>query len=166
MNQREVSQVLTALKAVWTTHPITEDTVAVYAASLEDVTGEQGKWAALTWVRTGKFFPTPAELRTLIAERLLRLAPAEDAWLEVKRAVRDVGSYGAPCWSSPILARAMEAIGYREFCMSEMADEPAWRAQFVRFYEAYRDRALRERTVGGFGAITEASAERLTEGKS
>ena len=148
MTRQDMSGILALLKAVWTNHPVTDETVTAYAAALEDIPPEEGRWAALRWVRTAKFFPTPAELRALIAERALALPPAEEAWLEVKRAVRTVGSYGVPAWSTPVLATAMEALGYKEFCLSEMADEPAWRAHFFRLYEGYRDRALQDRRVG------------------
>lgn len=156
MTVEETARVLTVLGAVWTERVVTEDTVRAYQIAWADLPAHAVERAAAAWLRSGTFFPKPGELRRLALEHAAALPPADEAWLEVKRAVRDVGLYGgAPAWSTPLLARAAEALGYREFCMSEMSDEPIWRAQFLKLYDGMRERSVETSGLTSLGAPEE-----------
>lgn len=79
---------------------------------------------------------------------------AAEAWREVLQAVYDVGIYkGPPTFSRPAIEKAVDTIGWREICMSEVGD-PAIRAHFMQVYESYRQRQLDEmrypQLPGGF----------------
>ena len=65
------------------------------------------------------------------------------------RGVRDVGSYGTPTWSTPELARAVDAVGWLAICLSQSPGVE--RSHFLRIYAALRERSLRAANTGSLG---------------
>jgi hypothetical protein len=63
---------------------------------------------------------------------------AGEAWGEVLRKIQTVGSYGAPQFSSQVIQKAVDCIGWKTLCMSEnIAIE---RAHFLKIYETFEKR--------------------------
>lgn len=86
----------------------------------------------------------------------------DEAWAEVKDAVRFVGMYGTPEWSHPVVASTMRAMGWQEFCISE-DPEGVLRGNFRHFYEAAEARYKRE--LVGITPLEQGFRERaVTEG--
>lgn len=116
-------------------------TVEVYQRTLRDIDGDLLEAAAMQHITSSKWFPTVAELR----EAALCLAhfgesSAEEAWIEVKQAIKRVGYYGIPQWSDSRIERAVSAIGWRELCLTEIDQEGVTRAHFMRIYDSLQRR--------------------------
>jgi hypothetical protein len=90
------------------------------------------------------FLPMPAVFRSAAVEITgPRIAAAPDAYGEVMRAIRNFGSYRqkeALESMSPLTRRAVEAIGWKEICISEEPD--VIRGQFRMAYEALERREM------------------------
>lgn len=117
----------------------------VYHEILDDVDDSLLMAATKQWLSTARpFHPSPGELRDLalsLVERSNGDKSADEAWAEVLNAVRHIGSYGVPEWSSEAIAQTMQAFGYwKDFCAIETEQLPTVRAQFLRIYEAQRVR--------------------------
>jgi hypothetical protein len=74
--------------------PVSQVRATAYFETLADLPIEHVERAARTWLRSGKFFPRPSELREAIE------GVAQDrallAWHELTSEIRRVGFYGTP----------------------------------------------------------------------
>ena len=105
----------------------------LYARLLADIEPSLLQAAALQHIATNKWFPKISELRETALSLLTHneLSP-EEAWGEVKQAMRRFGYYRWPEFAQPLIAQAVHIIGWRELCASE--NEVADRAHFFRIY--------------------------------
>lgn len=146
-DERTITEVLTGLAACYPNFQVPKQTVVAYAHVLADIDGEVLHAAALACVAKSRFFPTIAELRDeayAIATNRLALPSAYEAWEEVMRQVRQVGSYGSPEWSHPWIEAALRQVGgFRYVCQSENST-----ADRARFIEAYTEAARRHDIEG------------------
>lgn len=120
---------------------------------------------------SSRFLPTIREIRETVADLMRRdlWVVAEAAWGEVERECRRVGANPVPRWgkdpltgeyrtfaaeeprfSSPILAAAVESIGWRNICMAEDKDRSTVRAQLRKAIEAIQERARYEVVSGRY----------------
>lgn len=67
------------------------DTVAVWWASMEDVTIQEFTQAASTHVKTSRFSPTPADIRDISGANNNGHLPPEEAWNRVPKSEHDGG---------------------------------------------------------------------------
>lgn len=65
MKKHEVTEVLAVLSSVWPEKEITRELQQAYLWVLSDEPADLVQEAARRWMRTGKFFPKPAELIAL-----------------------------------------------------------------------------------------------------
>lgn len=122
-----------------------EATLAVYMATLADLNTDDLRRAVLWCIAHCKFMPTVAEIReaAINSDEANRVPTSGEAWGEVMCQVRSVGNWGIPTFSSPTIERAVDAIGWREICLSE---EPGViRGQFLKIYATFEGRAKDER---------------------
>jgi len=120
------------------------DLQVLWCELLKDMDGGLLRAAALQHVATSKWFPTVAELReaaTDIASPDHRMT-AMEAWGEVAHQVRDIGSYGKPEFSNPLIRRLVDDMGWLNLCHSEMPG--ADRARFIEGYKALVSRERQE----------------------
>lgn len=160
----KVVKILGGLAALYPRYELTEATIAAYHRVLEDVPGDVLDRAALHLGSTNTFFPAAAELRAAafeLVETAQGIPNAWDAWTEVTKSFGTNGIYwGAPDWTHPLIARAVDAIGgYAALCRSEnaMAD----RARFVQAYETF---LLRERDKSRMLPKVREAIERIVSG--
>lgn len=101
------------------------------------------------WLSTAHpFHPAPGELRDLALQLVTRGEKSPDeAWMEVKDAMRQIGYYGKPEWSSDRIARTVTAFGWRDLCLIESDQIGIIRAQFMRIYEAQAKRENDDRLM-------------------
>lgn len=147
MKQIEAVQLVGVLAAAYPNFPVSEATIQVYAAALGDLETSAAVRAAEELVATSRFFPTVAEIRAAAAERTMGLPTPEEALGLVLGEVRRCGIYGRPRFDCPVVAEAVRVVGFRNICTSDNPE--ALRAHFFRVYGAYRDREIREASVGG-----------------
>lgn len=157
MNIDETSRVLAVLTAHWPMFqiPNPEGTLHAYQLGLSDVPYDIGMVAAEKAIRTARFFPTVAELRDLILDKMLDFPSAEEAWAEVKRGFSHGGIYQEPEWSCLPVTQAVRAIGWRVLCTSpEGGSDIAER--FSLTYRTYRKRALNDINIAALWSGEEA----------
>lgn len=143
MTLNESKKIMAILTAAYPQVSISEATIGVYITFLSDLSFEMGQAVALQLISYNKWFPSIAELRQAIVKMLPDEIPStEEAWLEVINEIRGIGSYGSPHFSNNLISKAVNAIGWRELCLS---DNPvADRAHFFRIYESYRVREIED----------------------
>ena len=112
-----------------------EETIKLYVRLLSDIPLEVLSLCVEQFIAQSKFLPTVAEIR----EQALKLTrpdriSALEAWGLVKEQMRLKGSYRSPEFSDPLIAKAVECIGWKTLCGSE--NEPADRAHFSKVYDS------------------------------
>jgi hypothetical protein len=144
MNKDEFKKFFKYISSVTTdTNPSAEKT-QVYWDALNDLPFDVAMIAARKVIATleNPFLPMPAVFRGMSAQITgPNIPPAPDAWAEVLRAIRNFGSYREPealASLNPLIRKAVEAIGYRDLCLSENID--VIRGQFRMAYEALEKR--------------------------
>jgi hypothetical protein len=131
-----------ALAAAFPHATITKETLKVYVQALSDI--EPGVLAAAVnqCLAESEFFPTVAKIRQMclaLTSDVTRQPSGLEAWGEVLRQIGSVGYYAKPSFSSALVAKAVESIGWQSLCLSE--NQPADRAHFCKVYEALLRRA-------------------------
>ena len=144
MTSKQALQIIGVLTAAYPRTDIQEETVEIFSRFLLDLPYEVGQMAALKLIGESKWFPSVAELRQGAIEvaSTNQLPSAAEAWGEVKNQMRFTGYYGTPSFSHSLITKTVEAFGWQGLCVSEniIAD----RAHFLKIYESYRTRELRE----------------------
>lgn len=136
MTEVEAAKVVAILSASFPDSKWGEATCRAYESALADLDFELASDAVRRIVATSKFRPSISEIREAAAVVAVgeRRAGA-DAWGDVVKAVRYVGSYGAPKFDDPLTARAVEALGWRNLCLGD-SSEASDRARFCEVYDA------------------------------
>jgi hypothetical protein len=146
VTEDQVLEIMATLRDAYPQRQLELGTLNVYAEHLIDLDFAAARAAVSEILTESRFFPTIAEIRQKVFERRCGLPSAEEAWEEVMRGIRDVGSYGMPRWSTPELARTVDAVGWLNICLSETPGVE--RGHFLRIYEALRERSLHEANSG------------------
>jgi hypothetical protein len=143
----DIAEILGVIAVAYPNFAVTEQTNQVYWQILSDIPTDELKAATLHCISESgrKFAPSVGELRGAVGE--LRglssnLPSSYEAWQEFKRAV--TRSNYSPEWSHPLVSKASNLIGMREYGHSDVDDEPSWRARFIQCYEQLQERAERE----------------------
>lgn len=143
---------------------------AMWADLLDDLEFGAVRAALQVYCRSNKWLPSPAELRELVASRGSPVRSGFDAWGDVLRSVSRYGIHRSPVFEDPLVARAVEAVGWAAICNSE--NQMADRAHFAKVYDRYAADARTAAQVGtaahqlraasGPHAIVSGLAEKLT----
>lgn len=137
MERGEVARLLGVLKSAWPDRAINDETVMAYELAWSDLPYDLARDAVAEYLRTGKFFPAPAEIRELALRAGVGLPAAEIAWQEAQRVI---GAYRpgdpAPRWSSRVLEETVNAVGWSAIKMCEADQLGTLRAQFRDTYNA------------------------------
>lgn len=150
MTPSQAGVVLDALVAAFPRYVMSEETVRIYARFLVDVRLEDAVAAVAKWIAREQRFPMIAELREACAAVSGDGPPdADRAFAEVLRAVSRWGAWGEPRFSHSSIKEAVEAIGWRELCLTKHDDHAALRAHFRQAYDA----AKKRRTDPGHAAL-------------
>lgn len=167
MTKTETAKILAIIAAAYPNFKLTEATAQVWHTLLSDLDYHEVETAVQVIVSTHTFPPSIAEVRKAVAQ--LRhpeaMSPAE-AWELAAKAIRDFGYYRkaeALRWLPPLVARAVEAIGWEELCLSDSLS--VLRAQFERIYAGLLDRETRESVLPpAVRALVGSAAKALPEG--
>lgn len=150
MIEKSIAQILAVLTAAFPNNKVSKSTLDIYKLTLADIPLDVLEAATLQIITTAKFFPAVSEIRdaaTSIMLGLNKIPSAFEAWEEVQTQISLCGDYyryqiaaQVPTYSSPIIAKAVDVMGYRTLCESEniVAD----RAHFFRVYESLFNRAV------------------------
>lgn len=146
-----VLNLMTGLSANYPNYKLTETAVNIYARVLVDLPDDLVEAAAINIMSSpGAFFPTVGDWRNAALDlqwNELGIPSAFEAWEEVIREVRRCGDYYRwtlaqgrkdPVWSTPLVERAVECVGYREIHESENLS--FIQNHFYKTYDALKNR--------------------------
>jgi hypothetical protein len=130
---------------------------------LEDIDYADGSAALKRWLATSHWLPAPAQIRTIVSEaKHGRRRPGGDAWGDVLSEVGRTGRYRSPKFADPVVARAVDALGWVNICDSE--NQHADRARFVELYDRLAAMVAEDQSVGSLpGVARPALPERTGE---
>lgn len=121
---------------------------ALYERELADLDGPTALEAVRRLIRTSKWMPTVAEIRTAAAD--VRHGPKRlgaEAWGDAMDAVRKVGAYHPPpAFEDALVGECVRLMGWRNLCHSE--NGTADRARFIDLYDGLQDRARADVVAG------------------
>jgi len=138
-NEAEIAKLVGAMSASFPNTNVTDATVEVYISMLKDIPLDVLATSVEQCMAESEFFPTIAKLRN---RALALVAPPRrdpmDAWGVVIKEIQRVGFYRSPHFEDPLIARAVDCMGWQYLCTSEniVAD----RAHFAKVYEQFVER--------------------------
>jgi hypothetical protein len=123
-----------------------KDTIELYERMLVDLDCAAANGAVARLIQSSKFLPTIAEVRQAV--HTVQAGPRRtgvEAWGDVTKAIRYVGSYRVPTFDDPIVAHVVASLGWLELCRS--TNDVADRARFVEAYDAVSAREHSEQAL-------------------
>ena len=145
-SKQTIAEMMLILHTAYPHYRGKKDTARVYAELLADIPDDLLIAGAKAHASTGKFFPSVAELREAafdLQARAQGIPNAAEAWGEVMHQVRNVGSYGRPEFSAPLIYSAVDALGgWKALCASD--NNVADRAHFLKIYGSLQERSQRD----------------------
>jgi len=162
----ELTKRIGALAAAFPYAQISGETIKVYARMLADIPLEVLDAVASQAMAECEFFPTIARVREMamnLASPTGQHVSGFEAWEQVIRQIRSVGSYGRPGFIDPLITRAVECLGWPELCQSD--NQVADRSHFVRIYEQLVERERAEARLLPESRELRASVLHLAEQK-
>lgn len=156
MTEVEAAKLVAILSASFPDAKWGEAVCRAYESAIADLDVHVAGAAVRRIVATSKFRPSIAEIRAAAADTALgERRTGADAWGDVVKAIRMVGSYRAPTFEDPLTAKAVEALGWRNLCLGD-AGEASDRARFCEVYDAL-SAAERRSLVSEPGRINDAA---------
>lgn len=151
MTRREAALLTAALKAAYPRQEVDEATLAIYAESLLDLDYPAAQRTVHGLIRTSRFFPTIAEVRTAWAEHELGVPSAGAAWEQASNR-----------WpvTNPVVRRALELVG-GSYAIRTSENPVAIRAHFMRVYDDLRREAVNAVASHGAPALERAASGEL-----
>lgn len=146
MRESEATDIVAWLVGAYPHRPLPPSSAAVYALALADVDFDGAKAAVMRLIQTSRWLPTIAEIREEVAKARVSLPGAEEAWGVVRRAISRYGSYRSPSFDCDEIDAAVDAIGWRELCLSE--DHTASRARFCAAFTTIASRRMHNELCG------------------
>lgn len=130
------------------TFPSTNVDAGLWWPMLSDLTNENFERAVLEIIRSTKEIFPGTNWIALIREKAVKDGSplAAEALTEVRNEIWRVGYAGNPKFSHPRIYLAVEAIGWRNLCLSE--NFAVERAHFLKIYETISARDQEKRMVG------------------
>jgi hypothetical protein len=162
----EVGKIMGIMALAWPKYQLEPQTIKVYARVLADIPAEVLEKAALHLMSSAIWFPAIAEWRKAAFDLMLdasHIPSAFEAWEEVMKQIRTIGSYGFPEFTHPLIERAVKIMGWRELCLSEQIEFE--RAHFFKVYDSLFKRQQDDiRTLPEVRSAAEEFSKRLNPG--
>lgn len=135
MTKEEWSLLVKAIKSAYPNQTFCPDSYSLelYYRMLQDIPYEVLNIVIQRHIATNRYPPTIADLRGSVSPKEKEWS---EGWEEVKRAIRNYGSYRekeALDSMSPLTREIVQRFGFKEICMSE--NEDVYRANFRMAYE-------------------------------
>ena len=146
MDKPEFAKFYSYITSITTDTKPSPQRMEVYWDALNDLPFNIAMIAARKVIATleNPFLPMPAVFRGMAAQITgPNIPPAPDAWAEGIKSIRNFGMYREPealASLSPLTKKAVEAIGFKDICLSENID--VIRGQFRMAYEALEKREI------------------------
>lgn len=143
----EVAKLIGTMAVCFPSVNISEETVAMYTAALRDIPLNVLEAAVEQCILESEFFPTLAKLRAKACELTTpRRKIGTEAYGVLQNEISRTGFYRQPQFSCPLIAQAVNALGWQNLCSSEnlVAD----RARFIQVYEQLLQREIDNARLG------------------
>lgn len=148
MQEAEIAKLIGVMAAAYPSVKLSEATVEVYIAMLKDIPLDVLTASIQQCMAESEFLPTIAKVRDKALALTLPVAPEPlEAWGVVLKAIQKYGFYHSPEFNDPIIAKAVECIGWRNLCCTEMDNQGVDRAHFSRVYEGLLRQAENDRRM-------------------
>lgn len=142
-NEAEIAKLIGVMALTFPNIQVGDNTIDAYVSMLKDIPVEVLSVSVEQCTAESEFFPTIARIR----ERALSLVRPErkdpfEAWGVVLETIGRVGFYRSPHFEDPLIARAVDCMGWQYLCSSEniVAD----RAHFAKVYEQFVEREAQD----------------------
>src|SRR5574338_681057 len=148
MTKGETMAVLAFLGKFYEDKDVNDDgLVTAWHVMLADLDQVDVLIAARDHAASSRHWPHVSQIRERAAKRAVRAPAAELAWGEVWRKAATHGLASVPAFSHPLIAAAVEDVGWRSICMATDDNVGVVRAHFYRTFEAHQERAVTDANV-------------------
>jgi hypothetical protein len=159
VTEKEVRQLVAMLIGAFPHTKANEFTVKAYERMLVDLDVKLAAATVEHLMATRTFMPTIAEVRSTCAEMQHGpVAAGGEAWGQVLHAIGRYGYYRVPgqdfTFADPVVARCVEAMGWRNLCSSE--NQVADRARFTELYDKLAKQERVDVVAGALPAVRAA----------
>lgn len=145
-NEAEIAKLIGVMAAGYPNTQVSDATVEVYITMLRDIPQDVLEGSVQQCMAESEFLPTVAKIREKALALCSPVAPEPlEAWGIVQKEIMRVGFYRSPTFADPIIAKAVDCIGWQALCSSENA--VADRAHFAKVYEGLLRQAENDRRM-------------------
>lgn len=145
-SKTEIAKLVGVMAAAYPNVQISDVTVEVYITMLQDVPLDILTVSVQQCMAESEFLPTVAKIRDKALALSKPVAPEPlEAWGIVLKAIDKYGFYRSPEFADPVIAKAVECIGWQTLCSSE--NPVADRAHFSKVYEGVLRQAENDRRM-------------------
>lgn len=144
--ETEIVKLIGMMSAAYPSTQVSTDTFKVYVAMLKDIPLDILAASVQQCMAESEFLPTVAKIREKSLALVRPVAPEPlEAWGIVLKEIQRVGFYRSPKFNDPIIAKAVDCIGWQTLCSSE--NQVADRAHFGKVYEGLLRQAENDRRM-------------------
>lgn len=139
----EIAKLVGVMAAVYPNTQVSAETVKVYISMLKDIPLDVLTVSVQQCMAESEFLPTIAKIREKALALSIPVAPEPlEAWGIVLKEIQRRGFYRSPEFGNPIIAKAVDCIGWQTLCSSE--NPVADRAHFAKVYEGLLRQAMND----------------------
>ena len=155
----EVAEVLEMLGSIYPNTKYSETAPSAWMLLFHDIPKEAVmRVLPSVMEKSPEFAPTAPALRRAVVEAALGIPGWESGWQEIMTAFRRYGPNEQPEFADPVTAKAVQMMGWRSLCMSDVAHLATARAQFRTIYGNLQEKCLTAISVNGFPSISAGTA--------
>lgn len=144
--ESEVAKLVGVMAMAYPSTQMGPDNIRVYVAMLKDIPLDILTASVQQCMAESEFLPTIARIREKSLTLIRPAAPEPlEAWGIVLKEIQRVGFYRSPKFDDPIIAKAVDCIGWQTLCSSE--NQIADRAHFGKVYEGLLRQAENDRRI-------------------
>ncbi len=143
-SEQQIIKLMAVLSLAYPNYQIKDGQTELYYQMLKDLDYELLDAAAKSLMTTAKFYPSIAELRQTafdLTEKAQGIPDAFTAWEEVMYKIGHKMTYDEPEWSHPLIARAVQTVGFKRLCNFNLDDLSFERSNFYKVYDSLLSRA-------------------------
>jgi hypothetical protein len=162
-SKAEIAKLIGVMATGYPSVQVSDQLIESYVNLLQDIPLNVLTASVEQCMTESEFFPTIAKIRnTALTLTLPQHTSSLEAWGIVLRAMDRVGFYRTPTFDDPVIAKAVDCIGWQAMCASE--NQVADRAHFSKVYEQMIQRETQDaRLLPGARALMQQLREPVRE---
>lgn len=170
MKDSDTTTIVAALVAAYPSQTIRQPTIELYQSALVDLDFNEALLAVQRIIKTSRFFPTIAEIRTNVVQERLGAPPPSLAWEIVEHLIetcywrQHTGWEKMPNYEHYLVERAVMAMGgLRD--MQQSSSQSVIRGQFLRLYTEILDGQTKRMATEVIGIESAETKQLPSEGE-